>query len=356
MKKNLLRLLSIVFIISILTLSFLFYKTEWIKNYTLINKEKKSQNTKILDEKITKILNIWHDLSYANFKWIELIQYIWSTTSEEKNYNFSQNILSNISKFSPYFDKIYEWWLIILPVPTNSDPKYTEEQKKILQPSLQLAYKWMDVLCDKEKINKILTSKLDNSLWNNPQLQQPCKNWMIPYLIAFYGWQLWWDKSIAKKYYTIASMQSDVPEVSKILAIINQSQEKDDYKNTALNFTLISLWWYDQEPYKCLELANKNFEFLQSKLTTNQIKFLINKEKDLVKPNEKEHQWKQTCYDMLKRWIKYTYLDFINENWKDIENLDQLLQKLWLEKVPATKEQENITLCRRTNHWDFCSK
>lgn len=357
MKKIFIKFFSILAIFLALWTLFHFYKNQWFLFYEKYKNEQNLNNSNFLDYKISKILSIWHHLSYANSKWIGFIQYIWNNPSiNTKNIEYSQKLLENISKISPFFSKTYEWTLFVLPIPNNSNPEYNEEQKKYLQKSLNITNYWMQNLCNYEKIDIILSEKLGNNLWENEKLKNPCKNGMISYLIGFYGGQLWWNPEIAKKYYTIASMQDDVPSVSRVLATISSSG-KNNYKNLALNFSLIALWWTDEEPFSCLELANKNIEILQWKINKNNIEFLMENEKNLAKP--KGEIWKQSCYDMLERWIKYTYLEYINEEWKkytEAKSIEELLEKIWLTSIPTVQTQENMTICKKWENWDYCSK
>lgn len=357
MKKIFIKIFSILAIFLALGTSFSFYKNKWIILYIQNKNEQNMKNSTILDEKLVKVISIWHDLSYANSKWIGFIQYIGSNLElKDETIDYSQKLLSHISLISPKFSKIYEWSLFVLPIPTTTNPEYNEKRKIQLEKSLNITYNWMKNLCNSEKIDKILLEKLWNNLWGNEELKNPCKNGMIPYLIGFYGGQLWWNPEIAKKYYTISSMQDDAPSVSRVLATIISSG-KNNYKNLALNFSLIALWWEDSEPFSCLELANKNIEILQWKINKNNIEFLMENEKNLSKP--KEEIWKQNCYDMLERWIKYTYLEYINEEWKkytEAKNIEELLEKIWLTSIPTTQTQENMTICKKWEIWDYCSK
>lgn len=90
--------------------------------------------------------------------------------------------------------------------------------------------------------------------------------------------------SVAEEFYKIASMHDDVPEVSKILAVL-ASQPKNNPKTIAQNFGFMALSGYDNEPYKCFELANIVLETLQhSQISTKNITQIEQLEKNLIPP------------------------------------------------------------------------
>ena len=67
----------------------------------------------------------------------------------------------------------------------------------------------MSRLCDAEKIEKIKSADISESLWNNTALRNPCVDAMIPYYIAFATYQMGNNKSEASDYYKIAAMHDE---------------------------------------------------------------------------------------------------------------------------------------------------
>ena len=280
---------------------------------------------------MVEFLSAGHSLAYADFQWISLIQYIGAHIGQNTGPAFPVKLLSHITEFSPKFSTAYEWAMWVLPIPNTIELSYSEEQKKNLQPSLKVAYKGIQELCAREKIDTILQTPLNNTLWGQENLKNPCKSDMLAYLIAFYEGQLGGNSEVAKNFYKIAGMQEGAPSVSQFLAIIAASS-KNDHRTTATNFSLNALGGYDTKDEMCRNLAEKNIITLQSeKIPLKNILEIIKLEKELTKPDDSETLGMQTCFDMLERGIKYTYLAFIQEESKDfpeITKIEELLPKI----------------------------
>lgn len=336
-------------------MSFYFYKNHHFPTYIENKKIERTTETSLPSSELVKIFSIWHDLSYANFQWISLIQYIGEHISQKNTHQYPVKLLQHITEISPKFHSAYEWALWILPIPQNSDLHYTDKQKEDLIPSLTIAHKGITELCNTTKIHNIIHSPLNNTLWENNTLKQPCKSGMLPYLIAFYEGQLWWNSEVAKNFYKISGMQDDAPGVSKILAIL-ASAPKDDYKSIAMNFTLNAMGGYDQEPFSCHSLSSYVFNTLQQPINIKNIQEILQQEKQLVEPPQNETIWTQTCFDMIERGIKYTYLSFIQEEAKkfpEITQIEDLLPKIGLSEVPTTQNQKDISIRKKWDLWEY---
>lgn len=172
--------------------------------------------------------------------WLGMIQYIGSNLSKGNYTNFSLKTIERITEISPKFSTAYEWALWLMPIPQTSTLTYSDEEKNNLQLPLQIANRGIMELCDLQKISTIEKMPINSQLWENESLKNPCKNGMIPYLIAFYGGQLMDEIKVAEKFYKVAGMQDDTPGASKILAILSTAP-KDDPRTLASNFFLMAI-------------------------------------------------------------------------------------------------------------------
>lgn len=181
---------------------------------------------------------------------------------------------------------------------------------------------------------------------------------MLPYLIAFYGGQLMGDARVAQEFYTIAGMQDDAPSVSQILAVIATAPQ-DTPKPIARNFTIMAAGAYDTEPFACSELTAKLFHILEAPhITRDDILFVQDAQARLEVPNYANSLGSQTCYDMLDRAIKYTFLAFMNEQserYPDATDINTLLTRIPLDTVPTTATQSGMSLRYTENGWEYYS-
>lgn len=205
-----------------------------------LEKKKQQANTiNSLPSDFLQILSFGHKKSVADFLWILLIQHIGN--NPENSYNEKTfSLINQINSLSKYFERGYEWALWVMPIPQNSQLEYDEKNKKKLERPLQIAYNGMKYLCDTPTLEKISQLSLTPNTWQHESLKNPCKNGMLPYLIAFYGGQLTGKNTIAQKFYTIAGFQDDAPSVSQILALIS-SAPKDTPTPIARNFAIMAM-------------------------------------------------------------------------------------------------------------------
>lgn len=139
--KKIFTFLGFVGIISISFWSFSFYKNTDFWLYIKKKNTEKENQTILPEKKIIKITSLGHENSYADFLWIDLIQYIGNNLSKDNYTDFSIKMLAKITEISPKFTTAYEWILWMMPIPQNTNLSYSDEQKEKLKFPLQIAEK-----------------------------------------------------------------------------------------------------------------------------------------------------------------------------------------------------------------------
>lgn len=154
-----------------------FYYEKYDFVYFLENNNQKRQITQSLPSKeIIKMISIGHTNSYADFLWLSMIQYIGNNLSKSNYTNFSLKLIDSLTDISPKFITAYEWALLLMPIPQNSSPTYTEEQKENLIFPLEIAKKGIQNNCDLQKVQYIAQYPISNfeKLLQDEQYQNPC--------------------------------------------------------------------------------------------------------------------------------------------------------------------------------------
>lgn len=179
---------------------------------------------------------------------------------------------------------------------------------------------------------------------------------MLAYYIAFYGGQLGDDPEIARKYYTIAAMHDDTPEITRILAVL-ASSPKDDPKSIAMNFALLGLGGYDTAPYQCHALGEQLLSFLhEPNLSDHAITSIASLEKNLIPPEDQSNRGVNSCYEMIERATKYTYIAYITEKsspYPNILHADTLVEEHIIPFLPVPQMHSGMTLEKVNNIWNY---
>lgn len=121
--------------------AFFYYEKYNFAQFLETNHQKRQTINNLPSKEIIKITSIGHTHSYANFLWLSMIQYIGDNLTKANYTDFSFKLIDNLTDISPQFATAYEWALLLMPIPQNSDPTYTEEQKEKLFFPLEIAKK-----------------------------------------------------------------------------------------------------------------------------------------------------------------------------------------------------------------------
>lgn len=356
-------LISIAILLSLIFSSwgFLYFGTGiWYKDYVKWWEYRRLHPDLVPSPILIKAFDMGHTSSYASFTWLSLIQYIADNVAGNEFLGFSHTILNQITTLHPYFVRPYEIDLILSPLSRweNLDPKEGIKNIEYTKKAIELGKKWIDQLCDKEKIEKIKKRNISENPMNDPSLRNPCASGMLPYYVAFAIYQMGDNKSEASLYYQIASMNDDGPTASQLLGILALSGEWD-YMASAMNFALVWSSGYDVEPYTCHDFTRSLLQYINKKeLPLSTIRDLdkkANSLKDTRDPKNPLSRTNDNCYDMANRSIKELYLGHISKvaSGSTAENGKDLI-KLWLFKtLPLPISMDGFTVVKKDNHWEY---
>lgn len=328
----------------------------WLKTHIHHKNSQKNTPNFIPHAKMVEIMSIGHQITYADFLWISLIQYIADNIFTNSYWEFSTEFISTITSANPFFAPAYEWGLLLLHIPQNSNLTYDEHQKKLLEKPLNIALKGMPLFCDMKKIHIISELGPTPNLWKNEDLRNPCKSGTLAYHIGFYGWQLGDNPEIARTYYTIAAMHDDAPEVSRILAVL-ANNSKEDPKGISLNFTLLALGGYDDEPYQCHTLSQKLLDSIgHTHIDTTLIQEINTLESSLLPTDNASQRGVKSCYEMLQRALKFFYLAYVTEKsapYPNVLHADVLVEKNIIPYIPTPQMHSGMTMKKINNVWNY---
>lgn len=310
---------------------------------------------------IVRAFDMGHTTSYASFVWLELIQYIGDNVRDNRFLGFSHTILKQITTLHPYFTRPYEIDLIFAPLSAweNTTPEQKAKNKIAAKNAIELGQKWLTILCDTTKIEKIKEQEISENLWNNESLKNPCASGMLPYYLGFTTYQMGENKAKAAEYYKIASMNDDSPKASRVLSILALSAEWD-YMASATNFALIGSTGYDREPYTCQTLANSLIEDIikKRKVDIFWIRALEQIEKNLKDTQDENNPISNSsnnCYDMTTRSIKEIYLSYIAgiAAGTTAKNGDELIRLGKLKSIPTLSTHTGYSVRLKNGIWEY---
>lgn len=253
-----------------------------------------------------------HQQLYSSIMWIWSIQYIWSVIDVSKARYF-YNVLDNLTNLSPYWNYPYSFWALLLPINKNDENVSKDIRTKSHFDAVNIWEKWKKYVCDKNKIEKILSLSNEDYFknlyekWNT--LFNPCETSDIAnYLWFDYFFYLSnWEKS--SQNYKIWSYNEDSPKSSSSMVAI------------------VSWKWWDHK--KSMQIWFSKFLYLQEKITKSsskdeielyneQSKESLNKsvfelQLDIIQSSDKLVENEKTCYHnfecLLSRWYIKNQLD-----------------------------------------------
>lgn len=307
------------------------------------------------DTKTISLLNAGHTTTYADILWINMIQYIWDNIGNGKYIDYAYPLLTRITDMHPYFTRAYILWALLSPSVDPEKENY-EKNKLITEWAIQLGVKGMEKTCDTKKIDIIRKKDINNNLWNEKDIQNPCHDGMLPYYIAYAESNVW-NSQKAEEYYKIASMNSDAPKASQFLSILMRAKS-GDLLEAAKKFLFIAIDGYDEYPYLC---QNTSLDILKKiendpSISQSTLEWIQKQEKKIHPPKDTHNPLAASatnCHDSTMRWIKYIYLTYIQERsrpFPDITKWEELVTKKIIPFIPKLEEQtikwENWTVIR----------
>ena len=352
-----LRIIGFWFFIGILSLIYTSNVGNLYREYRELSEYRRLNPDFLPNANTIRLSDAGHDTTYADILWINLIQYIWDNAGNGTFRNYLNPLITGITDLSPHFSSPYNLALILSPILSKEKPSYIEE-RKLSESALEIGKKWIQMTCDQNKIKLILKEEASKKLWDNESLKDPCEDGILPYNIAYTASELSHTDD-AESYYKIASMNHDSPLASRFLGTLARAKE-GDHLSSAEKFLLISIEWYDEDPYICKTLA---LEILTSMKRDAPLKEIIShlreKEKKLIPSKDTKNPLATSgtsCNESLVRAMKQLYLGYIAEvglKKPDITEASDLVQAWLLDTIPSTLEQDGWDVTRTDSLWKY---
>ncbi len=210
--------------------------------------------------KVLEYIALDHKNSFADFLWLEFIQYYGHHLRTDKKYPYLFPILNVLTEIDKKFMHAYTFGSVLLA----HDAKDREKSEKLIK----------------------------KGMYNNPE------RWEYPWWIGFLNYSFWKDYKKAGRYFRLASLKPDAPDmVYRWAAFVYYKKLK------RLEIALL-LW---EEMYKGAKSEfEKNIALSYIKLTLHKI-HLRDLNRALVKFKEKE---KRTPFSLMEMLFK-EYIDSI---------------------------------------------
>ncbi len=309
----------------------------------------------ILPAEVVRWSSVGYDNAYADFQWIELIQYIGSNIWWSGYLDFSHRMIDVITKVNPYFIKPYEWSLLLVPM-RNSNKSLSEESKSYIDTAVKISTRGFENLCKSPKLQMLQKQNFDPKVFQDEKMRNFCSNTsMIAYYLGFQYSELGNMKQ-SRYYYTIAGLHDNAPTASQILAVL--ASPTHNQRKIAQKFLLMAISTPQiKENNVCIETSFSLFQELQKNpiFTKKWIANFEKKEKSL-RPPEKKENGTQYCFSFFDRAAKQIYQAYVTEvakSYPDAKTGKDLI-KLWaLEKIPQTQTQTGFLIHRTPNNWKY---
>ncbi|MCP4522773.1 MAG: hypothetical protein GY828_00985 [Candidatus Gracilibacteria bacterium] len=168
----------------------------------------------------------------ADLYWLQTIQYIGgnAVSSDYKKYLYT--ITDITTELNPFFEHPYTITQLLLPSENkNYENLSAEESQKYTDQAETIGLKGIRNFCDLDKIEKILAEPSLLKIWENEDLKDPCKNYKIPYYLAYIYYYYKNEPAKASDYYKITSANSDALSGAKTMAAIMAGKGGDREKS-----------------------------------------------------------------------------------------------------------------------------
>jgi len=321
-----------------------------------------------------KITAFWFKNTKADIYWLETIQYIWwnAVSSAYKKYLYP--IINLITDLNPYFAHPYKIAMLLLP---DYNPRYedlTEEEKlEYIKKAEKIWLKWIKNFCDTKKIELIKKEDDLLKIWKDEKYANPCKDYIIPYYLAYIYYFYLHDPLNASLYYKVASANRDSVEWAKILAAIMRWKGWDREKAFLM---FINMWksldtTKDKTCSKFADLLQNKIAyqvFKENKLDTNLIKFANDSRAKVFpkKQKETENKLDDQCEDYVNKAIRELNLYYIEQankkykkdTWENAKNAKILFNKWYIKYLPIDYQQYKdywiiYKYNEKTGHFDY---
>jgi hypothetical protein len=290
--------------------------------YTKLDEYRRLHPEFIPSESFLRLSSAGHTTSYGDAIWISLIQYVGDNIASKSFESYTPTLLDRIYALHPYFMKPYEFSMLMLPTifpnETGTGVEIKKEKTKMVLAKLESK---LPEICDTKKIELIDATSTISLLWEDPNLKNPCLSGEIPYYMAFHYYNDLGMNQEAKRYYKIASANTDTPISTRYLISLMDGKS-GNYLTAAFSLLSLAIEGEDNERKNCIEKSSAALLIVAKSMNMGKvgsgITDLIRIEKEVFDlPREKE---KDTitlqCGDYLSRGLKQTFLAYIDERAK----------------------------------------
>ena len=361
MNKKFLKILKFIwFFVLFIWIFYSFYKINSF-DYKQIKKIKLNKTFHpefIPDSNFAKITSFWFKNVRADYNWLESIQYIGSNAISSAYKKYLYPMLNLITDLNPYFINPYKIWMLLLP---DYNPRYeslNDDQKlKYIKQAEALGLKWIKNFCDKKKIEAIKKEDNLQKIWTLDKYKNPCKNYIIPYYLAYIYYFYLKDPKTASDYYKITSANTDSLEWAKILAAIMKWKGWDREKAFLM---FLNIWKTldnskDKTCSNFIDLLQNKYAysiFRQDNLDPKLIKYINDLRAKLFDKKDKKQDNKinldTQCQEYANKAVRELNLYYIEQankkyfkdTWENAKNAKVLYDKGYIKYLPIDYQQE----------------
>lgn len=355
---------KIKILLNIFFIFWAFIRFYFLNNYSYDKikeiKYEKINHPELLPKKeIVPFITFWFSNLKADIYWLEAIQYIWWNVIWGEYKKYLYKMIDIITDLNPYFSKPYLIWQLLLPSYNERYEKLSkEEQENYIRQAEKLWLKWIKNFCLEEKIQKIENEDNLTKIWNNANLENPCKNYEIPFSLAFIYYYYLKNPAESAKYYKITSANKDSVEWAKIMSAI-MSWKWWKRQTSIYMFLSLAESKRKKDDKICNSLINELYlvsDYIfrkNNKITKDliiKLENIINTDLKFNPENEIENVINDNCKNYIQKTIREFNLAYIeqeyNKNKKEIEALNLktyfanvLYDKGFLEYLPKDFQQ-----------------
>ncbi len=267
-------------------------------------------------EKLIRIFDAGHTTTYADFLWMSMVQYIADNIGNGKYIDYTYPLLDTISRLHPHFTRSYTLALLLTPSLDPNNPNH-EKNVKIGEKAFAIGQRGILENCETSKVNLILSSWVNVHPWDRTDLRNPCSDGFIAYYLGYVADGIG-KRSLASRYYALASANDDAPKASRFLSIIMEGKAGDRI-NAAIQFFLIAISGYDESPYLCQHHAEALITLIwkNKNITPKMLGQIQSYEKEISAPKDMTNPLASNamnCYASMNRGIKQSYLGYITDS------------------------------------------
>jgi len=289
----------------------------------------------------------------ADVYWLETIQYIWSNAISSVYKKYLYKMIDLITDLNPYFVHPYKIGMLLLPDYNARYENLTDKQQdNYIKQAEKIWLKWIKNFCDENKIK--LIEKEDNlqKIWTEDKYKNPCKNYEIPYYLAFIYYFYEHNPEKASLYYKIASANEDSIAWAKMLAAIMKWKGWDREKAFLM---FLNMWKSldNTEDKTCSWFASLLQDkvaysiFRQNKLDYNLLKFVNNSREKLFWKYKDSKDLDNQCSDYINKAVRELNLYFVEQankkyrkdTWENASDAKELFDKWYLQFLPIDYQQ-----------------